>query len=78
MVNPELEDVKDPEEFLDAEIFISEETLSVNISMMPLVGQKSAWNYAHDRGYQFGKKDEITMSRYMDPGFWINLWRETK
>ena len=29
--------------------------------------KKSAWNYAHDRGYQFGKRMKSTMSRYMDP-----------
>ena len=64
-----MEDVKDPEEFLDAEIFISEETLSVNISMMPLVGQKKEvlgiMLMIEDISSE--KRMKSTMSRYMDP-----------
>ena len=75
-----LEDVKDPEEFLDAELFISEETLSVNISMMPLVGQKKEvlgiMLMIEDISSE--KRMKSTMSGIWTPSLRINLWqRET-
>ena len=68
MVNPKVGGCERPEEFLDAEIFISEETLSVNISMMPLVGKKEVLGIMlMIEDISSEKRMKSTMSRYMDP-----------
>lgn len=64
-----LKDVAEPDEFLDAELKLEGETLSVNVSIMPLVGQKKetlgAMLMVEDISSE--KRMKSTMSRYMDP-----------
>ena len=64
-----LDSVTEQEDFLDTEIKIEGETLSVNISLMPLVGQKKenlgVMLMIEDISSE--KRMKSTMSRYMDP-----------
>ncbi len=64
-----LKDVAEPDEFLDAELKLEGETLSVNASIMPLLGQKKetlgAMLMVEDISSE--KRMKSTMSRYMDP-----------
>ena len=64
-----LDSVQEQEDFLDTEIKIEGETLSVNISLMPLVGQKKenlgVMLMIEDISSE--KRMKSTMSRYMDP-----------
>ncbi|MDG1139744.1 MAG: GAF domain-containing protein [Opitutales bacterium] len=61
--------VEEQEDFLDAEIKIEDETLSVNVSVMPLVGQKreSLGVMLMIEDISSEKRMKSTMSRYMDP-----------
>ena len=64
-----LETVKEQEEFLDAELNINNEKLSVNISLMPLLGQKdeNLGTMIMIEDISSEKRMKSTMSRYMDP-----------
>ena len=61
--------VEEQEDFLDTEIKIEGETLSVNVSVMPLVGQKreSLGVMLMIEDISSEKRMKSTMSRYMDP-----------
>ncbi len=64
-----LRGVSEKDEFLDAELQVEGETLSVNVSVMPLVTQKDeslgAMVMVEDISSE--KRMKSTMSRYMDP-----------
>ena len=64
-----LEAVKEQEEFLDAELSMEGEKLSVNISLMPLLGQKNEnlGTMLMIEDISSEKRMKSTMSRYMDP-----------
>ena len=64
-----LELVEEQEEFLDAELSIEGEKLSVNISLMPLLGQKNEnlGTMLMIEDISSEKRMKSTMSRYMDP-----------
>lgn len=64
-----LESIEEQEEFLDAEILIGKDKLSVNISLMPLIGQKNEnlGNMLMIEDISSEKRMKSTMSRYMDP-----------
>jgi adenylate cyclase len=64
-----LELVEEQEEFLDAELSIEGEKLSVNISLMPLLGQKdeNLGTMLMVEDISSEKRMKSTMSRYMDP-----------
>ena len=64
-----LEIVEEEEEFLDAELKIEGEKLSVNISLMPLLGQKkeNLGTMLMIEDISSEKRMKSTMSRYMDP-----------
>ena len=64
-----LEIVEEEEGFLDAELKIEEEKLSVNISLMPLLGQKdeNLGTMLMIEDISSEKRMKSTMSRYMDP-----------
>jgi adenylate cyclase len=64
-----LDSMAEQEDFLDAEIKIEDETLSVNVSVMPLVGQKkeSLGVMLMIEDISSEKRMKSTMSRYMDP-----------
>ncbi len=64
-----LEIVYEQEDFLDAELSIEGEKLSVNISLMPLLGQKneSLGTMLMIEDISSEKRMKSTMSRYMDP-----------
>ena len=64
-----LESIEEPEEFLDAELSLEDETLSVNVSLMPLIGQKkeTLGNMLMIEDISSEKRMKSTMSRYMDP-----------
>jgi adenylate cyclase len=64
-----LELVEEQEEFLDAELSMEGEKLSVNISLMPLLGQKNEnlGTMLMIEDISSEKRMKSTMSRYMDP-----------
>ena len=64
-----LKDVAEKDEFLDAELVVDGETLSVNISVMPLMDQKSEalGSMVMIEDISSEKRMKSTMSRYMDP-----------
>ena len=64
-----LELVEEEEDFLDAELKIEGEKLSVNISLMPLLGQKdeNLGTMLMIEDISSEKRMKSTMSRYMDP-----------
>ncbi len=64
-----LEAVKEQEEFLDAELSMEGEKLSVNSSLMPLLGQKNEnlGTMLMIEDISSEKRMKSTMSRYMDP-----------
>ena len=72
-----LTDVKEPKEYLDAELIISGKKTSVNLNILPLVGEretpKGKEKYELGSMMMFAdisseKRMKSTMSRYMDPG----------
>ena len=64
-----LELVEEQEDFLDAELSMEGEKLSVNISLMPLLGQKNEnlGTMLMIEDISSEKRMKSTMSRYMDP-----------
>ena len=64
-----LEKVEEEEEFLDHEIILDNEKLSVNISLLPLLGQKkeNLGIMLMIEDISSEKRMKSTMSRYMDP-----------
>ena len=65
-----LKKVTEKDEYLDAELQVENETLSVNISVMPLMGQQkeeSLGSMVMIEDISSEKRMKSTMSRYMDP-----------
>ena len=64
-----LENVEEDEEFLDHEIVLDGEKLSVNVSLLPLLGQKkeNLGTMLMIEDISSEKRMKSTMSRYMDP-----------
>ena len=65
-----LKKVTEKDEYLDAELQVENETLSVNVSVMPLVGQQkeeSLGSMVMIEDISSEKRMKSTMSRYMDP-----------
>ena len=64
-----LENVEEDEDFLDHEIILDGEKLSVNVSLLPLLGQKkeNLGTMLMIEDISSEKRMKSTMSRYMDP-----------
>jgi adenylate cyclase len=64
-----LGNVEEDEDFLDAEIALEGEKLSVNVSLLPLLGQKkeNLGTMLMIEDISSEKRMKSTMSRYMDP-----------